>query len=180
MCNCCYCCPISLSVMIMALWKVLFLPNRNAPRFQTVVVVHVRWNDGCVQWMGRELTENGRWLFFDDECAWYLPGGTKTYRELFVTSCPLTQALSVGFIDSETVFLWNVVVGLKIALCSVPKDQNVNLYVYRNIKLSKPGVHKWRPVGHTGDWIFFTVSTGFCTMAPEFFTVATEFCTMAT
>jgi hypothetical protein len=58
--------------------------------------------------------------------------------------------------DSDTIFLWNVVAGLKIALCHVPEDQNVNLYVYRNLKLSKPGVHKWRPLGRTGHCILYS------------------------
>jgi len=33
----------------------------------------------------------------------------------------------------------------------VPEDQNVNLCVCTNLKLSKPGVHTWRPFGRTGD-----------------------------
>lgn len=153
MCNC-YFCLISPPVVIMVLWKILFRPNRNVGCVQKVVAVHVRWNVGCDQWMGRKLTENGRWLFCVDERAWYLPGGTKNYKELCVTYCPLTQVLSVEFTkDIDTVFLGNAVVGLKIALCHVLEDQNVNLFVYRNLKLSKPGVHKWRLLGHTGDWI---------------------------
>lgn len=82
--------------------------------------------------------------------------------ELCVTSCPLTQALFVRFTnDSDTIFLWNVVDVLKIALCHVPEDQIVNLYVYRNLKLSKPGVHTWRPCGCTADWILYSGNWNF-------------------
>ena len=82
----------------------------------------------------------------------------------------------------------------------------MNLYVYRNLKLSKPSVHKWRPYGRTGDWIFyrgdwiflqwrqifysgdwifysvdwiFAVATEFFTVG-QIFTVATAFFIVAT
>ena len=130
--------------------------------------------------MGRELTENGRWLFCVDECTWYLPVGAKNYMELCVTYCPLTQALSVGLLMTVTLFSCEML--LPSSKLHFVMSRKTKIWTSTSIEIS----NYLNQVCTNGGLMvalateFFTGATEFFYSGGRFFTVATEFFTVAT